>query len=580
MSRNLNGQHYLVTAVVFVAGLAAGCNKTQETAADHSPAQAAQFVPTPPPDPAGGNLAPAQYASAPAPAQQSVPQEPAAPSYDTAQQGTEYSENYAPPPPPPYETPGGQTDYSEAVSYEQPVEASQPPPPLPEYSQPPCPGNNYYWTPGYWGYQSSSYYWVPGAWVLAPWVGALWTPPFWGYDNGHYRWHTGYWGSYVGFYGGIDYGHGYTGHGYYGGYWNHGNFVYNRAVTNVNPAVVHNVYDYPVHTTNVRISYNGGHGGIPARPTPQELAALRAPRTAPVPAQIQHAREASTSRAQFAVAGHAAPAALVAARPLATQYKAPAPQPPAVALRAAARPAPVTTRAQLQPNERPGAERAPLPENPAVPHEAQRPEVVQRSVHTHPNIPAPAPTQARPQPVGRPSPEPAARPEVQEPPARQQAARPEFQQRPAPQPVARPEETQRPPEPRPEVQQPRPAPQPVARPQEAPRPAPELRPEVQQPAPAPRPQEAQRPPEPRREVQQPRPAPQPVARPQEAPRPAPQPRPEIQQARPAPQPRPEVQQPRPAPQPAPRPQEAPHAAPQARPEGGRPAPRPDEHQPH
>ena len=413
MSKNLFGRHSLVAAVVFVAGLTVACNKTQETAADNSPAQAAQFAPAPPADPAGGNLAPAQYASAPAAPQQPAPQQAApqqpAPqqyaAYDTAQQSTDYSQNYAPPPPPPYEASGDQTDYSDAVSYEQPVEASQPPPPLPEYSQPPCPGDNYYWTPGYWGYGSSSYYWVPGAWVLAPWVGALWTPPYWGYDSGHYRWHTGYWGSYVGFYGGIDYGYGYTGRGYYGGYWNHGSFVYNRAVTNVNPTVVHNVYNYPVHTTNVRISYNGGHGGIPARPTPQEAAALRAPRTAPVPAQIQHAREASTNRAQFAVAGQVAPAALVAPRPLATQYKTPAPRPPAVALRAAARPAPVTTRPQVQQNERPGEQpgRPPVPENRPVPQPAQRPEVVQRSVHTQPNIPAPAPPQARPEPAARPS---------------------------------------------------------------------------------------------------------------------------------------------------------------------------------
>ena len=326
MSKNLIGRYYFVTAAVFVAGLTTACSKTQETAApaDNS-ATTAETVPPPPSNPAGGNLAPAQYASAPAPTE-SAPQQPVSQQYaaqDTSQQAADYSENYAPPAPPPYETSGGSTDYSEAVSYEQPVQAQQPPPPLPEYSQPPCPGDNYYWTPGYWGYQSASYYWVPGAWVLSPWVGALWTPPYWGYGNGVYLWHTGYWGSYVGFYGGINYGYGYTGHGYYGGYWNHGSLVYNRAVTNVNVSIIHNVYNYPVHTTNVRVSYNGGHGGIVARPTPQELAALRAPRTAPVPAQIQHAREASTNRAQFAVAGHVAPAALVAARPLATQYKAP-----------------------------------------------------------------------------------------------------------------------------------------------------------------------------------------------------------------------------------------------------------------
>ena len=178
MSKNLMGRHYLITVAVFVAGLTAACNKTQQTAtpqdqsaapADNSAAQAAQSIPTPPSNPEGGNLAPAQYASAPAAPQQSAPQQSvpqqaapqqAAPqqyaAYDTAQQATDYSENYAPPPPPPYETSDDQTDYSQAVSYEQPVYASEPPPPLPEYSQPACPGDNYYWTPGYWGYQSTS----------------------------------------------------------------------------------------------------------------------------------------------------------------------------------------------------------------------------------------------------------------------------------------------------------------------------------------------------------------------------------------------------------------------------------------
>ena len=41
--------------------------------------------------------------------------------------------------------------------------------------------------------------------------------------------HEGYWGPHVGFYGGIDYGFGYTGAGYAGGYWNNGAFYYNRS---------------------------------------------------------------------------------------------------------------------------------------------------------------------------------------------------------------------------------------------------------------------------------------------------------------------------------------------------------------
>ena len=38
-------------------------------------------------------------------------------------------------------------------SYGQPVlQAQEPPPELPEYSQPECPGDGYLWTPGYWSY--------------------------------------------------------------------------------------------------------------------------------------------------------------------------------------------------------------------------------------------------------------------------------------------------------------------------------------------------------------------------------------------------------------------------------------------
>ena len=43
----------------------------------------------------------------------------------------------------------------EDTSYGQPVlQAQQAPPPLPEYSQPDCPGDGYLWTPGYWSYSN------------------------------------------------------------------------------------------------------------------------------------------------------------------------------------------------------------------------------------------------------------------------------------------------------------------------------------------------------------------------------------------------------------------------------------------
>ena len=48
--------------------------------------------------------------------------------------------------------------------------------------------------------------------------------------------YDGYWAPEVGFYGGIDYGFGYTGYGYEGGYWNDRAFFYNTAVNNITKA--------------------------------------------------------------------------------------------------------------------------------------------------------------------------------------------------------------------------------------------------------------------------------------------------------------------------------------------------------
>ena len=45
------------------------------------------------------------------------------------------------------------------------------PPVLPVYEQPPCPGDGYIWTPGYWAYGPDGYYWVPGTWATPPTVG-------------------------------------------------------------------------------------------------------------------------------------------------------------------------------------------------------------------------------------------------------------------------------------------------------------------------------------------------------------------------------------------------------------------------
>ncbi len=444
----------------------ASCNKTpnQSTAQQQSTDQSATQQPSPDQqaaqpgsDPAQANVTPVSQqdeSQTPAPAQQATGQQSEPTS---SYQGNDQTVGY---------------DTADADYGEQPVEAEQPPPSLPDYSQPECPGENYIWTPGYWGYASNGYYWVPGAWVVAPYVGSLWTPPYWAFFGGRYRWHRGYWGPHIGFYGGINYGFGYTGRGYEGGYWRGGVFDYNRSVNNVNTTIVHNVYNYTVINNTTRVCYNGGPGGLNVRPTPAEVAVLHQQRIAPVPAQVQHMQQAAANRAQFAAVNHGRPQTLVAARPLATTYKAPAPHPaavpgarviPPVNARTQAAPTP-QTRAQMQPNGRPG-EPAGTRSNPMTHAPAAQPRVEPRpapatgtAVHGPPNVrpgtpaqpaartPQPPPAHPEEGPAARTPQPPPARPEErpatrtpQPPPARPAAhpatpnhAEPEARPTPAP----------------------------------------------------------------------------------------------------------------------------------------------------
>ena len=176
------------------------------------------------------------------------------------------------------------------------------PPLLPVYVQPPIPGPDYIWVPGYWAWDVDDYYWVPGTWVLAPYPDLLWTPGYWGWSDGIYVWHAGYWGPHVGFYGGINYGFGYTGVGFQGGYWRGGVFVYNRAVTNIGSVRITNVYNKTVinNTTITKVSFNGGAGGTTARPTAVEQAAAHDKHVPATDLQAKHQQAASTNRASFA----------------------------------------------------------------------------------------------------------------------------------------------------------------------------------------------------------------------------------------------------------------------------------------
>lgn len=190
------------------------------------------------------------------------------------------------------------------------------PPEIPVYEQPPCPGEGYIWTPGYWAYGDDDYYWVPGTWVLAPRVGFLWTPGYWGWGGRGYLWHAGYWGPHVGFYGGINYGFGYVGSGYYGGRWDRGHFAYNRSVNNINVTVIHNTYNTRVvNRTTTRVSYNGGNGGVRVRENARERQFSRENHIQMASVQAQHEQAARSDRSQFAKVNNGRPNVAATPRP-------------------------------------------------------------------------------------------------------------------------------------------------------------------------------------------------------------------------------------------------------------------------
>ena len=324
----------------------AGCSKTNvadngaqgqpaQTDQSQDPAATANLAPTDGTQATSNNTqpqpvsqAPQQNYQQPAPATQQNYQQPAP--VQQASQDQSYSNN------------DSNATYQDA-SYGQPVlQAQQPPPPLPEYSQPPCPGDGYLWTPGYWSYSPQGYYWVPGAWAWPPQVGVLWTPGYWGFLGGMYRYNYGFWGPYIGYYGGINYGFGYGGTGYQGGYWSGNRFNYNRSVNNVNITNV-NVYNRTINNTTMdRASYNGP-GGVTRQPLPAETAALREQRIPPMTTQLQNQRSAAQNRQQFASVNQGRPAVLAATRPI------PAGRPIAPVI--PARTATQQQRAQAQPQQ-------------------------------------------------------------------------------------------------------------------------------------------------------------------------------------------------------------------------------------
>ncbi len=156
------------------------------------------------------------------------------------------------------------------------------PPPLPLYAQPLVRGEGYIWTPGYWAFEGAGY-----------------------------LWHVGYWGNQVGYYGGLNYGYGYTGTGYQGGRWEGSVFRYNRAASYVDSRVVHNVYNSRVANgaQTARVSFSGSparaSARIPAAPQRPAVAAI----AGPTAEQVQHEHTALTTPTQRAWVPHGTPQA-------------------------------------------------------------------------------------------------------------------------------------------------------------------------------------------------------------------------------------------------------------------------------
>jgi Domain of unknown function (DUF4124)/WXXGXW repeat (2 copies) len=126
------------------------------------------------------------------------------------------------------------------------VSSTTPPPPLQAEDQPALSQDGLLWTPGYWYWRDLRYVWIPGVWMQPPEIGFLWTPGYWRLAGTVYSFYPGHWGSTVGFYGGVNYGHGYFGTGYSGGHWIGNSFAYNSAVNRVDPAVAHHTFSEPV----------------------------------------------------------------------------------------------------------------------------------------------------------------------------------------------------------------------------------------------------------------------------------------------------------------------------------------------
>jgi Domain of unknown function (DUF4124)/WXXGXW repeat (2 copies) len=153
------------------------------------------------------------------------------------------------------------------------VSSTTAPPAVVEEEQPPLSQVGSIWTPGYWYWRAQGYFWIPGAWVRPPQTGLLWTPPYWSSAGAVFVFHPGHWGASVGYYGGVNYGHGYSGNGYTGSH----------------PALAHGTYAASVASQGPRTVVQQTIEQAPTRtPVSRPAAIVKAPATN-VPPKISHA---------------------------------------------------------------------------------------------------------------------------------------------------------------------------------------------------------------------------------------------------------------------------------------------------
>ena len=327
---------------------------------------------------------------------------------------------------------------SSTVSAQVVISVGIAPPELPVYEQPICPQEGFMWTPGYWNYaDDGGYFFVPGTWVQPPEVGVLWTPGYWGWGGGNYAWNEGYWGAQVGFYGGVNYGFGYGGEGYGGGYWNGGNFFYNSRVNHIDVGMTRNVYEKTVIENNTHVSFNGGTGGIQARPTAEQETFAHERHIPPVAAQQEHVTAARSDRSQFATENHGHPAVAATAKP--GEFKGAG----VVAAKASSstpagiKPAVATTRTEAKPEAKPRTETKPE----AKPKTEARSEAKPKA-ETKPAATREPKSEAKPEAKPKAEPKPAAtheaKPKAEPKPAATRESKPAAQPRAESKPAAEP----------------------------------------------------------------------------------------------------------------------------------------------